>query len=230
MLRGRGPRRPKIIPSAVLLDAYARGCFPMARTAADQGIDWILPEYRGVIPLEAFHVSRRLARTVRKDPFRVTIDTAFPEVMRLCAAPDPDRDRANTWISGVIRASYEQLFQEGNAHSVECWDGAVLAGGLYGVRLGAAFFGESMFSRARDASKIALVHLVARLKRGRFALLDTQFLTRHLSQFGAIEIDQDAYATRLKEALTREANFYELGPAGAATSGFEVLQETTQTS
>lgn len=228
MFSENGARRPKSIAPNKLLFAYSRGYFPMARYASDRSVEWILPERRGIIPLDRFFITRRLARTVRQDRFRVTVDTAFSDVMRLCAAPA--LDRPNTWISGMIHESYVRLFEEGHAHSVECWSGEDLVGGLYGVRLGAAFFGESMFSRARDASKVATVHLVARLKRGRFTLLDTQFWTEHLSQFGALEIDAENYAKLLKAAIDRPANFYELGPAGAATSGLEVLQATTQTS
>ncbi|NKB51223.1 MAG: leucyl/phenylalanyl-tRNA--protein transferase [Rhizobiaceae bacterium] len=194
------------ITPQVLLKAYACSIFPMAETAADPGLFWVEPEMRGIIPLDAFHVPRRLARTVRQQPYRLSVDTAFGEVLRLCAEDTPDRPQ--TWINGRIAQLYNDLHAMGHCHSVECWSGDDLVGGLYGVRLGGAFFGESMFSRARDASKIALVHLVDRMKMGGFQLLDTQFNTAHLSQFGAIEISKRDYEQLLIEALTFEADFY----------------------
>ncbi|MBJ7413054.1 MAG: leucyl/phenylalanyl-tRNA--protein transferase, partial [Phenylobacterium sp.] len=174
-----------------LLDCYARGVFPMADAREDARVFLIDPERRGVIPLDRFHVSRRLARTVRGDPFEVRFDTAFHRVVLECAASGPGR--TETWINRPIENLYLQLHHMGHAHSVECWAGGELVGGLYGVSLKGAFFGESMFSRRRDASKVALVHLVARLIAGRFVLLDTQFMTDHLSQFGAEEISRSAY-------------------------------------
>jgi len=187
----------------ILLRAYAEGLFPMAERRTDPLLYWVSPEKRGIIPLDAFHVPRRLARTVRGGPFTVTADRAFADVMTACAAPAPGRPES--WINAEILRLYTALHTGGHAHSIECWQGGELAGGLYGVRLGAAFFGESMFSRRRDASKVALVHLVAGLKRGGFTLLDTQFITAHLARFGAIEIPRERYLLKLQDALNREA-------------------------
>ena len=199
----------------ILLSAYAEGLFPMAERRGDPNLYWISPEARGVIPLDGFHVSRRLARTVRNGRFDVRIDTAFDTVIRACAAPAPGREES--WINDEILRLYSALFARGAAHSVECWLDGKLAGGLYGVTLGAAFFGESMFSRARDASKVALVHLVARLIHGGFRLLDAQFLTAHLARFGAVEIPRRSYLARLKHALQHEADFYCPAPSGSST-------------
>jgi len=204
-----------ILTPALVLRAYAQGIFPMAERRGDDELFWVSPEMRGIIPLEGFHVAKRLARTVRSDRFVVTADAAFAEVMKACAEPQPDR--AESWINDEIVRLYTALHAAGHAHSIECWRDGKLVGGLYGVKLGAAFFGESMFSRARDASKVALVHLVARLKRGGFGLLDTQFLTAHLSQFGAVEIPRDDYHVLLARAIALEAEFY--WPASAGSSG-----------
>ena len=190
----------------LLLQAYAVGIFPMAESRDDQTLYWIDPEARGVIPLGAFHIPRRLRHTLRHNRFEVHVDTAFAEVMEGCAAAT--RIRPNTWINEEIHALYTTLHEMGRAHSVEVWQDGKLAGGLYGVALGAAFFGESMFTLVRDASKVALVHLVARLAIGGFTLLDTQFLTEHLERFGAIEIPRDAYRAQLAVALQRQAHFY----------------------
>jgi len=187
----------------ILLRAYAEGLFPMAERRGDPTLYWVSPEKRGIIPLDAFHVPHRLARTVRSGAFTVTADTAFRDVMEACAAPAPGREE--TWINDEILRLYCALHATGHAHSVECWQDGALVGGLYGVRLGAAFFGESMFSRARDASKVALVHLVDGLKRGGFVLLDSQFITAHLARFGAIEIPRERYLLKLQDALNREA-------------------------
>jgi len=187
----------------LVLAAYARGLFPMAETREDPHLYWVSPEKRGVIPLDAFHVPHRLARTVRSGRFEVSSDRAFPAVMRGCAAPRPGREE--TWINAEILRLYTALAASGHAHSVECWLDGRLVGGLYGVKLGAAFFGESMFSTTRDASKVALVKLVETLRRGGFTLLDTQFLTAHLSSFGAVEVARDRYLTLLESALSREA-------------------------
>jgi len=203
---------PSITPED-LLHAYATGVFPMAERRDDPGLFWVSPESRGIIPLERFHVSKRLARTVRGDRFQVKIDTAFAAVMEGCAAPAPDRKES--WINDQILSSYTALHESGHAHSVECWREGALVGGLYGVRLGAAFFGESMFSRQRDASKVALVHLVARLKQGGFALLDTQFLTGHLARFGGVEIARADYLERLHAATAAPAEFYCPEPSGS---------------
>jgi len=204
------------ITPEVLLKAYACGIFPMAESAEDPGLYWIEPERRGVLPLDGFHVPRRLARLVRQDRYEIRVDTAFDAVLDGCAAPAPGRQR--TWINGRIRTLYGTLFALHHAHSVEAWQNGELVGGLYGVRLNGAFFGESMFSRARDASKVALVHLVARLRVGGFGLLDAQFITDHLAQFGAEEISRREYQSRLDAALATTAHF----PTGAMT-GAEAL-------
>jgi leucyl/phenylalanyl-tRNA--protein transferase len=187
----------------LVLAAYARGLFPMAETRDDPHLYWVSPEKRGVIPLDTFHVPRRLARTVRGSRFTVTADRAFVAVMKGCAAPRPGREE--TWINSEILRLYTALAASGHAHSVECWRDGKLVGGLYGVKLGAAFFGESMFSTTRDASKVALVRLVEALRRGGFALLDTQFLTAHLASFGAVEVPRERYLTLLENALGRDA-------------------------
>jgi len=183
----------------ILLRAYASGIFPMAETADDPELFWVDPKRRGIIPLDAFHVPRRLRRIVRQNVFTIRCDTAFEAVMQGCA--EASDKRPNTWINDEILELYTGLFARGAAHSVECWHEGELVGGLYGVSLGAAFFGESMFSRVTDASKVALVHLVARLRYGRYRLLDTQFVTPHLAQFGAIEISRARYHRLLAEAL-----------------------------
>ena len=206
-----------------LLTWYEQGVFPMADARDDEQVYLIDPEARGVIPLGGFHVPKRLARTVRQDPYQIRVDTAFEQVVAGCAAAAPDRP--DTWINRPIQRLYKELFMRGHAHSVECWHDGELVGGLYGVAHGAAFFGESMFSRARDASKIALVHLVARLAVGRYLLLDTQFLTEHLSQFGAVDIPRAEYRRRLNKALEREADFYRF-PAYA--DGEAALQAISQ--
>jgi leucyl/phenylalanyl-tRNA--protein transferase len=188
-----------LLTPALLLRAYAEGIFPMAESRDDPALYWVSPEKRGVIPLNGFHVPRRLARVVKSDRFTVTRDTAFVDVMRACAAPRPGHPQS--WINAEIIRLYTALHVAGYAHSVECWRDGELAGGLYGVHLGAAFFGESMFSRRTDASKVALVHLVATLKLGGFTLLDTQFLTPHLAHFGAVEIAREIYMEELRKAI-----------------------------
>src|SRR3954454_169986 len=194
------------IPPEILLKAYAAGIFPMAEDADDPSLFWVEPQERGVIPLDAFHVAKRLARTVRSDAFTVRVDHDFDAVIAGCAEPDFDRTR--TWINARIRRLYGELFDLGHCHTVEVYDaGGRLAGGLYGVRLGAAFFGESMFHRARDASKVALVHLAARLQAGGFMLLDTQFVTEHLRSFGAIEVTRRRYRAMLDDAMSGLADF-----------------------
>ena len=207
----------------ILLRAYAAGIFPMAETADDPELFWVDPKRRGIIPLDGFHVPRRLRRVVRQNLFTIRCDTAFEAVMRGCA--ESSDKRPNTWINDEILELYAGLFEGGAAHSVECWHEGELVGGLYGVSLGAAFFGESMFSRVTDASKVALVHLVARLRFGGYRLLDTQFLTPHLVQFGAIEISRSRYHRLLAEALRYRAGFPrdlpggDAGAAGAAGAG-----------
>ena len=194
-----------------LIACYRRGVFPMAEDREDDRIFLVEPDMRGIIPLDGFHLSRRLRRTVLAGRMEVRIDTDFAQVVRECARPRPGADQ--TWISRPIQTLYEGLFRQGFAHSVECWAEGRLVGGLYGVSIGAAFFGESMFSRVRDASKIALAHLVARLKTGGYDLLDTQFMTEHLAQFGALEIPRADYLRRLEQALNREGAFTRLDPA-----------------
>src|SRR5947208_4211499 len=183
----------------VLLKAYACGIFPMAESAEDPALFWIDPEQRGIIPLDAFHVPARLARTVRSTRLTVMCDRDFSAVIEGCAEPGPKR--ARTWINAPIRKLYRGLFELGHCHTVEVYDADALVGGLYGVSLGRAFFGESMFHVARDASKIALVHLVARLKAAGYRLLDTQFLTDHLKSFGAVELPRGRYHRMLTAAL-----------------------------
>ncbi len=205
----------------VLLKAYACGIFPMAENADDPSLYWIEPEQRGVIPLDGFHLPRRLARTVRTDRYSVYIDRDFAAVLDGCAAPG--RDRARTWINTRIRSLYTRLHEIGHCHSVEVYDGERLVGGLYGVRLGRAFFGESMFHLERDASKVALVHLVARLRAGGFSLLDTQFVTDHLKSFGAIEVSRRQYHKLLAAAIADDADFAAL-PVDRPMSGEEILK------
>ena len=209
------------ITPEVLLKAYACGIFPMAESADDPGIHWIEPPERGVIPLEQFHVPSRLARTVRSERFVIAINRDFESVLDGCAEPQPGRSR--TWINARIRGLYRKLYEIGHCHTVEAYQDGVLVGGLYGVCLGRAFFGESMFHHARDASKVALVHLVARLKAGGFQLLDTQFVTDHLKTFGAIEVPRRHYHKLLEAALVGEADFAVFSDAGAMT-GAEALR------
>ena len=189
----------------LLLKAYSCGLFPMADSADDPDIYWVEPEHRGIIPLDDFHVPRSLAKTVRRRPFDIRINTAFSAVLGGCAEPAPGRIK--TWINRTIRELYIQLHHLGHAHSVEAWQEDRLMGGLYGVALRGVFFGESMFSRRTDASKICLVHLVERLKRRDFMLLDTQFTTDHLRRFGAIDIPRETYNQLLDEALLVNAHF-----------------------
>ncbi len=185
----------------ILLRAYSAGLFPMADSADDPELFWVEPEVRGIIPLNSFHISKSLAKAMRKKPFDIRFNTAFEAVMAGCAAEAPDRP--STWINATIRRLYSELHQIGHAHSVEAWEGKELVGGLYGVSLGAAFFGESMFSRRTNASKICLVHLVERLKASGFVLLDTQFTTEHLKTFGAIDVPKLEYAKMLDVAVNR---------------------------
>jgi len=194
------------ITPQILLKAYASGVFPMAENAEDNALYWIEPEFRGVIPLNGFKVSRSLRKACRRQMFDIRVDTAFGDVIELCAQRAPDRK--TTWINERILALYKQLFKMGFCHSVECWQDDELVGGLYGVRIGAAFFGESMFTRKRDASKVALVHLVARLRAGGFSLLDAQFINDHLKQFGAVELPRSEYHQMLENALEQDADFH----------------------
>jgi leucyl/phenylalanyl-tRNA---protein transferase len=207
-----------------LLACYRRGVFPMADSRDDPRLFLVDPEQRGILPLDAFHIPKRLKRTILQDPFRVSFDTAFTRVIEACG--EPHENRPNTWINSSVLNLYSALHREGHAHSVECWDGDTLVGGLYGVAIGGAFFGESMFSRATDASKIALVHLVARLIDRGFVLLDAQFYNPHLDQFGLIEVPRDAFRAMLKRALKVPASFHPplgdqsigSGSAGGASS------------
>src|SRR5271169_3396878 len=215
------------ITPEVLLKAYACGIFPMAESADDPALYWIEPDMRGIIPLEGFHVPTRLARTVRASPFTVWVDRDFDAVIEGCA--EAKAGRARTWINSRIRKIYRSLFEHGHCHTVEVYDGDTLVGGLYGVSLGRAFFGESMFHRARDASKVALVHLVARLRAGDYRLLDTQFVTNHLRTFGAVEVPRPAYHKLLDAALVGEGNFASL-PLDPPVSGQTVLDSLAQTS
>jgi leucyl/phenylalanyl-tRNA--protein transferase len=193
------------ITPQVLLKAYSAGIFPMAESADDPALYWIEPDERGVIPLDRFHISHSLRKVVRRRSFEIRLDSAFDAVIRACAEKTETRDV--TWINQRILKLYTQLHKMGCCHSVECWQDGKLVGGLYGVRIGAVFFGESMFSRATDASKVALVHLVARLNAGGFKLLDAQFLNSHLAQFGTYTVPKKQYRPILEEALDGTADF-----------------------
>ncbi|MDR3534104.1 MAG: leucyl/phenylalanyl-tRNA--protein transferase [Rhodopila sp.] len=196
-------RRSVEVTADLVLRAYRHGLFPMAEGRAGDKLFWLDPIKRGILPLDGFHLSRRLLRTVLSDSFTVTADRNFAGTIAGCATPVPDR--TDTWINPQIERLFTELFRLGYAHSVETWQDGTLVGGLYGVALGGAFFGESMFSFARDASKVALVHLIARLRLGGFRLLDTQFVTAHLAQFGAEEIPRDIYKQLLAEAVDEPA-------------------------
>jgi leucyl/phenylalanyl-tRNA--protein transferase len=204
----------------LLVQAYSRGLFPMAESRDDPQLFWVDPEERGVLPIEGFHVPRRLRRTVRQDRFRVTHDLAFDQVIRACSELDHRRGRFDSWINLEIVRAYGELFRLGHAHSIECWQDGQIVGGLYGVSLGGAFFGESMFSLATDASKVALVHLVARLRAGGYTLLDSQFVNDHLKQFHIESVPKPEYLARLQAALPLTADF-ETVPMG--TDGATIL-------
>jgi leucyl/phenylalanyl-tRNA--protein transferase len=205
---------PALTPD-LLLCAYASGLFPMANDRHDPTIHWIDPKRRGVLPLHRFHQPRSLRKTIRRGLFEVRVDRAFSQVIEACAEARPERPR--TWLNDELIALYCALHRRGYAHSVEAWADGRLVGGVYGVSLGAAFFGESMFTRARDASKVALAALVERLSAGGYRLLDTQFVTDHLRRFGAIEIARERYRRELQRALATSAVFY--SDAGAVVSG-----------
>ncbi len=205
----------------LMLQAYASGIFPMAETRDDPELFWVDPQFRGVFELDNFHISRSLARRMRGEPFTIRTNTAFMDVIAGCAA------REQTWINAPLLELYEQLHEMGFAHSQEVWDGDVLVGGVYGLSIGGAFFGESMFSQRTDASKIALAYLVDRLRIGGFTLFDTQFITPHLASLGAVEIPQDAYHLLLEQALSQEADFLR---QVETPSAYSVLQRNTQTS
>jgi len=216
-------RMSRVFGPAELLDCYRRGVFPMADARDDPRLFLVDPDLRGVLPLDRLHVSRSLRKTVRQDVFEIRVDTAFSRVMELCAEEAPDR--LETWINSAILNLYSALNKVGNAHSVEAWRDGELVGGLYGVSLQGVFFGESMFSRVTDASKVALVNLVARLRRGGYVLLDTQFVTAHLQTFGVEEVPRMEFQRRLREALLVDATFPKEPIYGA-----EALQLITQTS
>ena len=205
----------------LVLHAYASGIFPMAETRDDPEIFWVDPMHRGIMPLDGFHISRSLGRRIRQGRLSATVDTDFPGVIDACA------DRPETWINDTIRTLYLDLFEAGHAHSLEIRDGGDLAGGVYGVALGGAFFGESMFSRSTDASKVALTYLVDRLRKAGFTLFDVQFLTPHLASLGAVEIPRETYRERLADAIDVDADFKRAGPIPAPQL---ILQRMTQTS
>jgi leucyl/phenylalanyl-tRNA--protein transferase len=202
----------KVTPE-LLLEAYRAGIFPMAEDRRATDLHWFDPDFRGILPIEALHVPKRLARTILKKPYRVTFDTDFERVIRNCADA-----RKTTWINDEIIALYTALHKQGHAHSVEAWDGRVLAGGVYGISIGGAFFGESMFSVRTDASKIALVYLVARLWRRGYELFDTQYVNDHLKQFGVLEIPRGDYRRLLKKALQKQADFNAQSPPDGRSS------------
>jgi leucyl/phenylalanyl-tRNA--protein transferase len=212
----------------LLLAAYAAGVFPMAESADNPELFWVDPRRRGILPLEAFHVPHKLRRVVLQGSFEIRCDTVFEEVIRGCA--EATEKRPNTWINDEIMRLYAALFDRGAAHSVEAWQDGTLVGGLYGVSFGAAFFGESMFSRATDASKVALVHLAARLRIGGYRLLDTQFLTPHLARFGGVEITRARYHRLLADALTYRASFPVALPDAARGDPLAALQSSRLTS
>jgi len=197
------------ITPELIIRAYQAGIFPMSEDAQDENLFWVSPELRGIIPLDGFRLSTSLRKAIRKSGFEVKVDTDFEAVIEACATVGADRD--TTWINRTIRSVYGELFQRGVAHTVEVWDGTELVGGLYGLAIGGAFFGESMFHRRTNASKIAMAHLVERLNTGGFVLLDTQFLTDHLESLGGIEIPRELYEERLAEALLVQGDWSAIG-------------------
>jgi len=215
------------ITPQVLLKAYACGIFPMAESADDNALYWIEPERRGILPLDAIHVPKRLSRTIRQGRFEIRTDSDFDGVIDGCAGSRPER--RSTWINDRIRTLYRELYNLGHCHTVEAWREGRLVGGLYGVHLGGAFFGESMFSHERDASKIALVYLAARLKFGGFKLLDTQFVTEHLTRFGATEVTREAFQRLLEEALAVSADFFALSADVSPDSVLQLVSQTSKT-
>ena len=214
------------ITADVLLKAYSCGIFPMAESAEDDELFWIEPKHRGIIPLDQVHVPKRLARTIRSEKFKVKIDQDFQGVMQGCADPRPDRP--STWINNRIKELYYELFENGHCHTVEVYHDDKLVGGLYGVELNAAFFGESMFSYMPDASKVALIYLIARLKHAEFTLLDTQFVTDHLANFGAIEVSREEFQRRLERTRVRRRR--DFGDLDTETPATGILQLVNQTS
>lgn len=213
--------RSDALTPEIMVEAYAAGIFPMAETRDADEVFWVDPRMRGILPLDGFHISRSLRRRLRRDDFEITVDRAFPAVVRACA------DRPETWINARLFDLYEALHARGLAHSLEVRMDGALAGGVFGVALGGAFFGESMFSLRTDASKIALAYLVDRLRRAGFALFDTQFITPHLASLGAVEVPRAAYRDRLREALARPADFAQ---PSEFPSGASIVQRNTQTS
>lgn len=211
------------ITPQVLLKAYTCGIFPMAESADDPALYWIEPQHRGILPLDAIHVPRRMKRTLRSTPLTVRIDTDIEGVIEGCAASRPGR--RSTWINDRIRILYRELFELGHCHTVEVWDADKLVGGLYGVALNGAFFGESMFSYVRDASKIALLYLSARLAYGGFKLLDTQFVTDHLRQFGTIELNREEFHRLLEKALDTDADFFRLPRNASPDTILSILEK-----
>lgn len=227
------PQPPSRLTTDLLLQAYRIGYFPMAEDRFAREVFWVRPDRRGIIPLDGFHIPRTLRKAVRQDRFEVRVDSAFRAVMEGCAMPQSHREQ--TWINGQILSAYESLFEEGHAHSVEAYVDGTLVGGLYGVSIGGAFFGESMFSTVTDASKVALVHLVGRLIAGGYALLDTQFQNDHLVQFGTEEIASAEYQVLLDAALAQTGDFRaietQMSESGSASvDGSTILQSITQTS
>jgi leucyl/phenylalanyl-tRNA--protein transferase len=204
MSRKADPFSIELTPE-LILRAYQAGIFPMAEDAEADDLFWVSPQRRGILPLDAFHVPQKLRKILRTHPYDIRVDTAWDEVIEGCATSGTDRD--TTWINATIRRLYGQLFERGVCHTVEVWDGRHLVGGLYGLSIGAAFFGESMFHRVTDASKIALAHLVQRLNAGGYRLLDTQFVTEHLMRFGGVEISREEYELRLADALAHTGHF-----------------------
>jgi leucyl/phenylalanyl-tRNA--protein transferase len=219
------PQPPSRLTTDLLLQAYRIGYFPMAEDRFAREVFWVRPDRRGILPLDRFHVPRSLRKAVRQDRFEIRIDTAFRQTMEGCAMPQSHRWQ--TWINAQILDAYTELFALGHAHSVEAWQGDELVGGLYGVSIGAVFFGESMFSTVTDASKVALVHLVGRVRAGGYRLLDTQFRNDHLRQFGVEEVEAPAYQKMLQPALELPADFYALP---RQIRGSTILQSVTQTS
>ncbi|MEO1151809.1 MAG: leucyl/phenylalanyl-tRNA--protein transferase [Pseudomonadota bacterium] len=219
-----------------ILKAYTLGYFPMARTHDDPAAVWVLPQMRGILPMADCHVPKKLKKFLRTDPFEVTTNQCFDAVLSACAARGKGptatvrAERSETWINDQIREAYGELHRMGFAHSLECWAGGELVGGLYGLALGGVFFGESMFSRKPNASKTAFVHLMGRMRMNNFTLLDTQFYTDHLSQFGVQEVPNTFYQLLLQDALTLDCQFPEVSSADASWSTSRVLQSITQTS
>ena len=225
---------PHKLSPEILVRAYAAGVFPMSESRHDPTIFWVDPELRGVIPLDGLHISKSLRKVLRKGPFQVTTDRDFAAVIEACAEPRPDKDGGppGTWINDEIIRAYTEMHHLGLAHSVEVWLDGQLVGGLYGISLKGAFMGESMFSRVTDASKVALAHLVARLRLGGYTLLDTQFLTEHLARMGGVEIAGQEYLERLERALGVDAQFPSEASSADVSAELEILfsQSRTQTS